>query len=197
MNKNCLWRPLALLLAVTAATAAWAASPANVVITYAHPEKFSHTSIGGYFTDFVIQDRTEIETANYFAQHMAPALAPTVAKYAPGCTLTLQFTDVNLGGRFEPWRGPKFEHIRFYRGSGRDPIVFRFNYTLTDSRGRVLLHGSTGASDASYVGFSPNPTIEDIQLKYDELYFEKQALIKWVKTNINTSSLQPTVNEKR
>ena len=196
MKKNCLWHSLTLLLAVTAASTALAAAPANVVITYAHPERFRSTLIGGYFTDFRIQDRTQRETAAYFAEQMAPALAPTVAKYAPGCTPTLQFTDINLGGRFEP-RRPQFEHIRFYRGNGRDPIVFQFNYTLTDPRGRVLLHGSTGASDASYIGFSPNATIEDIQLKFDELWFEKQTLNRWIRTNINSSGLHPTVNQKR
>jgi len=58
MKKNCLWRPLTLLLAVTASSAL-AASPANVVIAYSHPEKFSSTSTG-YFTDFVVQDRSDL-----------------------------------------------------------------------------------------------------------------------------------------
>jgi hypothetical protein len=195
MKKNFLWRPLTLLLTV-AASSALAASPANVVITYAHPEKLSGTS-SGYFTDFVVQDRSERETAARFAREMPYKLGPTLAKVAPGCTLTFQFTDIDLGGRYEPRLGPNFRQIRFYNGGGRDPIRLYFNYTLTDAKGRVLTHGSSAATSASYVGFSPNLTIEDIQLKYDEFYFEQELLKSWIKTKINVSSPAPTVKEKR
>jgi Protein of unknown function (DUF3016) len=195
MKKNFLWRALTLLL-TAAASSAWAASPANVVITYAHPEKLSGTS-SGYFTDFVVQDRSERETAARFAREMPAKLGPTLAKVAPGCTLTFQFTDIDLGGRYEPRLGPNFRQIRFYNGGGRDPIRLYFNYTLTDPKGRVLTHGSSAATSASYVGFSPNLTIEDIQLKYDEFYFEQELLKSWIKTKIDVSSPAPTVNQKR
>jgi hypothetical protein len=195
MKKNCLWRPVTLLLAV-AASSALAASPANVVITYAHPEKFSGTSTG-YFTDFVVQDRSERETAARFAREMPTKLGPALAKVAPGCTLTFQFTDIDLGGRYEPRLGPNFRQIRFYHNGGREPVRLYFNYTLTDARGRVLVHDSSAATSASYVGFSPNLTIEDIQLKYDEFYFEQELLKSWIRTNIDVSSPPPTVNQKR
>jgi Protein of unknown function (DUF3016) len=195
MKKNFLWRPLTLLLAV-AASSALAASPANIVITYAHPEKLSGTS-SGYFTDFVVQDRSERETAVRFAREMPTKLGPTLAKVAPGCTLTFQFTDIDLGGRYEPRLGPNFRQIRFYKGGGRDPIRLYFNYTLTDAKGRVLTHGSSAATSASYVGFSPNLTIEDIQLKYDEFYFEQELLKSWIRTKIDVSSPALTVNQKR
>ncbi len=172
MKKICLWRSLTLLLAVTASSSAFAASPANIVITYAHPEKFSSTS-SGYFTDFVVQDRSERETAARFA------------------------TDIDLGGRYQPGLGPNFRQIRFYKGNGQDPVRLYFNYTLTDAKGRVLMHGSSAATAASYVGFSPNLTIEDIQLKYDEFYFEQDLLKSWIRTNIDVSSPAPTVKEKR
>ncbi len=195
MKKICLWRTLTLLLAVTASSA-WAASPANVVVTYAHPEKFSSTS-SGYFTDFVVQDRSERETAARFAREIPSKLGPTLAKVAPGCTLTFQFTDIDLGGRYQPGLGPNFRQIRFYKGFGRDPVRLYFNYTLTDPRGRGLMHGSSAATDASYVGFSPNLAIEDIQLKYDEFYFEQELLKSWIRTNIDVSRPAPTVKEKR
>jgi Protein of unknown function (DUF3016) len=196
MSKISLWRPFAFLLAVAAASSALAASPTNIVITYDHPEKLSGTS-SGYFTDFVVQDRSERETAVRFAREMPSDLGPTLAKVAPGCTLTFQFTDIDLGGRYEPRLGPNFRQIRFYNGQGRDPIRLYFNYTLTDPRGRVLLHGTSAATSALYVGFSPNLTVEDIRFKYNEFYFEQEILKSWIKTNINVSSPAPTVKEKR
>jgi DUF3016 family protein len=196
MKKICLWRSLTLLLAVTASSSALAASPANIVITYDHPEKLSGTS-SGHYTDFVVQDRSERETAARFAREMPSKLGPTLAKVAPGCTLTFQFTDIDLGGRYEPRLGPNFRQIRFYKGLGRDPVRLYFNYTLTDPKGRVLLHGSSAATSAGYIGFSPNLTVEDIQFKYDEFYFEQEILKSWIKTNIDVSSATPTVKEKR
>jgi hypothetical protein len=169
MKQNCLWRPLTLLLAVTAASSALAASPANVVITFVHPEKF---------TDFKVQDRSERESAARFAAEMPGKLAATLAKRAPGCTLTLQFTDIDLGGRYEPRLGPNFRQIRFYK-NGRDPIRLYFNYTLTDARGRVLSHGSDSATDALYLGKYPT---ESIQINYDEFFFEQETLKSWIRT---------------
>jgi hypothetical protein len=196
MKKICLWRSLTLLLAVAASSSALAASSTNIVITYDHAEKLSGTS-SGYYTDFVVQDRSERETAARFAREMPSKLGPTLAKVAPGCTLTFQFTDIDLGGRYEPRLGPNFRQIRFYRGQGRDPVRLYFNYTLTDPKGRALQHGSSSATSAGYVGFSPNLTVEDIQLKYDEFYFEQELLKSWIKTNINVSSPAPTIKEKR
>jgi Protein of unknown function (DUF3016) len=196
MKKICLWRSLALLLVVTASSCALAASPANIIITYDHPEKLSGTS-SGHYTDFVVQDRSERETAIRFAREMPSKLGPTLAKVAPGCTLTFQFTDIDLGGRYQPGLGPNFRQIRFYKGQGRDPVRLYFNYTLTDPKGRVLAHGSSAATSASYVGFSPNLTVEDIQLKYDEFYFEQELLKSWIKTNINAPNPAPAVKEKR
>jgi hypothetical protein len=124
-------------------------------------------------------------------------LGPTLARIAPGCTLTFQFTDIDLGGRYRPGLGPNFRQVRFYNGGGRDPVRLYFNYTLTDPNRRVLLHGTSAATSASYVGFSPNLTIEDIQLKYDQFYFEQDILKSWIRTNIDVSAPAPTVKEKR
>src|SRR3954466_15554216 len=120
MKKICLWRSLTLLLAVTASSAVSAASPANIVITYEHPEKLSSTSTG-HFTDFTVQDRSERETAARFAREMPYKLASTLAKRAPGSTRAFQFTDIDLGGRYEPRLGPNFRQVRFYH-NGREPV---------------------------------------------------------------------------
>ena len=184
MNKNILWHPFALLLAVTAATSAFAATSPNVLISFVHSEQF---------TDFKIQDRSERETAVKFVEEMSPALAPTVARQAPGCTLSLRFTDIDLGGRYEPRLGPRFDQIRFYH-DGREPVRLYFNYTLTDPSGRVLLSGSDAATNALYLDRYPT---ESIEIYYEEFFFEKQTLISWMRNKIASSSLHPTIGQKR
>src|SRR5260370_7566378 len=127
MKKICLWRPLTLLLAVTASSA-WAASPANIVVTYVHPEKFSSTSTG-YFTDFVVQDRSERETAARFAREMPSKLGPQLAKLAPACTLPFQFTDIDLGGRYQPALRPNFHQTRSTKVNAPHPTPPLSTYT--------------------------------------------------------------------
>jgi hypothetical protein len=170
MRNNHLWRLITLLMLVTASSA-FASSSSNVIISFVHPERF---------TDFRAQDWSEQRTALWFAKDMEAALGPLVANRTPGCTLSLQFTDIDLGGRYEPRLGPKFSQIRFYH-NGREPIRLYFDYALTDPRGRVLASGSDAATDVLYLDRYPT---ESIEIRYEEFFFEKQVLLSWVRTKI-------------
>jgi hypothetical protein len=181
MKRIPFWDRIALLLFAVISSSALAASSSNVILTFAHPE---------HFTDFRIQGRIEQESAVKFAAEMSAALAPTVAQQAPGSTLVLQFTDIDLGGRYEPQK-TGFTNTRFYH-NGREPVRMYFNYTLTDARGRVLAKGSDSATDTVYLG---KYTSEPAKLPFEEFYFEKQTLIAWIKNKIGGPDLNPTVKE--
>jgi hypothetical protein len=171
MRNRSFWC-LAPLMMILMASSAFASSTSNVIITFVHPERF---------TDFRAQDWSEQRTALWFAKDMTAALAPLVANRAPGYTLALQFTDIDLGGRYEPRLGPKFSQIRFYH-NGHEPVRLYFNYTLTDPLGRVLATGSDAATDALYLDKYPT---ESIEIRYEEFFFEKQVLLSWVRTKIS------------
>jgi hypothetical protein len=68
-----------------------------------------------------------------------------------------------------------------------------FDYTLANSRGRVLAKGSDSASDASYFG---KYATEPVKLPSEEFYFEKQTLISWIKNRIGGQEPSPTVAER-
>src|SRR5580704_14340145 len=184
MNRIPFWQPIALFLATVAASSALAATSSNVIMTFVHPERF---------TDFRIQDRNEWDSAVKFAREMSSALAPTVAKQAPGCTLAFRFTDIDLGGRYERQLIRRFNDVRFYH-NGREPVRFYFDYTLSDPRGRVLARGSDSATDALYLGKYPS---EPVRLPFEEFFFEKQALMSWIRTKIAAPESSPTLVEKR
>ncbi|MBV8216158.1 MAG: DUF3016 domain-containing protein [Verrucomicrobia bacterium] len=169
-----------MLLAIAAST--FASSSSNVIITFVHPERF---------TDFRAQDWPEQKTATWFANDMTAALAPLVATRAPGCTLTLQFTDIDLGGRVEYRLGPNFRQIRFYH-NGREPVRLYFNYTLTDPHGRVLASGAEAATDTLYLGRYPT---ESTYIRYEEFFFEKQVLLSWIRTKIGVPAVSQTIEE--
>ena len=141
----------------------------NVRIEFTNPK---------YFTDIRIHDFDEFKSAKIFGNEMTGALTPVVAKYAPGCTLTLQFTDIDLGGRYEPWK-PQHSQIRYERNSL--PIRMTFNYTLTDSRGRVLSQGTKSLVNSLYLGWS---ALGQYWENWDYLYYEKETLLTWAKQNL-------------
>jgi hypothetical protein len=184
MNRTLFWQPIALALAIAAASNAVAASASNVIMTFVRPERF---------TDFRVQGRNEHESAVKFAGEMSSALAPTVAKQAPGCTLAFRFTDIDLGGRYEPQLTRRFNDVRFYH-NGRDPVRLYFDYNLTDPRGRILAKGSDSATDVLYLGRYPS---EASQLPFEEFFFEKQTLISWIRNKIKTPESGPTLAQKR
>ena len=128
-----------------------------------------------------------------FAAEMTGALAPSVAQQAPSSTLVLQFTDIDLGGRYKPELTPRFTNVRFYQ-NGREPVRMYFKYTLTNARGRVLATGSDSATDALYLG---KYTSEPAKLPFEEFYFEKQTLISWINNKIGAPAVNQTIAEKR
>jgi hypothetical protein len=143
------------------------AGPGNVRVTYTDPDRF---------IDFDIQRQGERRSAKVFADSVSSDLARPVAKRFPGATLSLQFTNIDLAGRYEPWRAPRGEYIRFYRDV--TPPRLDFNYVLSDAGGRVLAQGSERLTDLNYL------TRFGVQLPrdtYDDpLYYEKYALGNWV-----------------
>lgn len=180
MKTLSLWRNLLVLLALTIAISAFAGSASNGKSTYVGtgPNVRIEFANPKYFTDIRIHDFDEFKSAKIFGNEMTAALTPVVAKYAPGCTLTLQFTDIDLGGRYEPWK-PQHSQIRYERNSL--PIRMSFNYTLTDSRGRVLSQGTKSLVDSLYLGWSAQGQYWE---NWDYLYYEKQTLLKWAAQNV-------------
>jgi hypothetical protein len=175
-----LWRSLLVPLASTIAISAFAGPSSNgkqtvnsgapvVRIEFTNPK---------YFTDIRIHDFDEWKSAKIFGDEMTKALLPVVARYAPGCTLTLQFTDIDLGGRYEPWK-PQKTQIRYERQYL--PLRMTFNYRLQDARGRVLSQGTKSLVDTLYLGWSVGGYYWE---NWDYLYFEKQELIKWAAQNV-------------
>jgi len=180
-----LWRNLLVPLASTVAISAFAGpssngkqvantgTASNVRIEFVDPRSF---------TDIRIHDFDEIKSAKIFGDEMTAALTPIVEKSAPGCTLVLQFTDIDLGGRYEPWRGPQKSQIRYERQYL--PLRMTFNYTLLDARGKALSHGTKSLSDTLYLGWSAIGNFKD---NWDYLYYEKRDLKKWVESNVSAS----------
>jgi hypothetical protein len=182
MKTTSLWRSLLVPLASTIAVSAFAGPSSNV-----RPSSNAGTAPNvriefvdpKSFTDIRIHDFDEFKSAKIFGDEMTQALSPLVAKAAPGCTLLLRFTDIDLGGRYEPWRGPQQSQIRYERQYL--PLRMTFTYTLVDSRGRTVSQGTKSLSDTLYLGYSAIGNVKD---NWDYLYYEKRDLLKWAERTL-------------
>ena len=167
MNK--LLSALLLPLLGMGLTAALSAEPGNVRITFIQPERFS---------DFQIQGRQENVSAGIFRDQVSAYLSPIVAKRFPGDTLTLKFTDIDLAGRIDPSKTRKLSNVRIDRNIA-SPLRLYFDYTLTDSNGKILDSGSKSLVDADYLyryNYYPNST------KSQTLFYEMATLNRWIGT---------------
>jgi Protein of unknown function (DUF3016) len=156
------------LLAATPVTAP--ASPADqtdkrVEVIFDHPEKF--TDIKGDSMDspkgrdvMLDQIRDILETAG---AGVIPA----------GQKLTITFTDIDLAGEYEPWRGGQWSDVRIIKDIY--PPHFVFSYKLTDAAGAVLKEDKVDLRDLTFM--------MRVTISRDEpLRFEKDILNDWIRS---------------
>jgi hypothetical protein len=148
-------------------TAAISAEPGNVRINFVQPQHFS---------DFQIEGRQENVSAGIFRDQVSAYLSPIVAKRFPGDSLDLKFTDIDLAGRIDPSKTRKLANIRIDRNVA-SPLRLYFDYTLTDSSGKVVASGSKSLVDADYLY---RYAYYSGRAKTSTLFYEKATLSRWL-----------------
>jgi hypothetical protein len=155
----------ALGLAAVGSLSAAAAPRAEVI--FDHPENF--TDVKDQFTPTDKGRDAILKALRDFIVREAGYHVPA------GCRLTLTFTDVDLAGDFEPWRGPDFDEIRIVRDIY--PPEFKFAYVLTDPAGRVVKQGREDLRD---LAFQMRVTLDH----QDPLRYEKSMLSDWLRASL-------------
>lgn len=166
---------LALLLGLTAAGALFAADKpvapdTRVTVVFDHPEKY--TDVRDYDFD---RDNSSGGERYFplFREHLETVAGRVLA---PGQKVTITFTDIDLAGEFEPWRGPQLNDVRIVKDIYPPRLTFTFR--LTDEGGRVLSEGERKLVDLAYQmrigsGFRDDP-----------LRYEKDMLTDWVRNDL-------------
>ena len=88
-----------------------------------------------------------------------------------GQKLTVTFSDIDLVGEYEPWRGPQFSDVRIVKSIY--PPRFKFSYKITDAAGKIVKEGKEDLRD---LAFDMRLTID----RQDPLRFEKDILKDWI-----------------
>lgn len=165
----------ALLLGLSAAGALSAADPttptdARVTVVFDHPEKYTDLKDDG-----MDQDNENGQ------KHYLPQLKEHLEKeagrlLAPGQKLTVTFSDIDLAGDYEPWRGPQLMDVRIVKAIYVPRLTFTFQ--LADESGRVLSEGERKLVD---LGFQMRITRS---FNNDLLRYEKDMLTDWLRDEL-------------
>ena len=86
--------------------------------------------------------------------------------------LQVTFTNVQLAGTYEPWRGPRWDDVRIIKNIYPPRIDLKF--TLTDANGAVVKEGERQLRDPAFMQ-------RGILNETDPLRFEKRMLDDWLR----------------
>ncbi|HUR59839.1 MAG TPA: DUF3016 domain-containing protein [Opitutaceae bacterium] len=161
-----------LLLVPLLGLAPWAnaARPAptdvRAEVLFLEPEKFTDVK-DSYMSD-------DVNRTTYLDQ-LRDHLIEQARSYVPmGAKLAVTFTDIDLAGDFEPWRGPRFDDIRIVKDIY--PPRLKFSFRLIDAEGNVVKQGDRDMRD---MAFQMKITMGT---NSDTLRYEKGMLDDWMRS---------------
>lgn len=157
---------------IAGAGVSFAAPPADqasskVKVAFEKPENFTDIRHSSSMTD------TDLGYLELLKEHIVQR-AP--AYLAEGQVLTMTFTDVDLAGDFEPWRGPDFDRVRIVKDIYPPRLVF--TYKVTDAAGAVVKEGSERLVE---LGFQIHGSPTNAQ---DALRYEKVMIDNWLRNTM-------------
>jgi len=158
---------------------ALADAPPAVTVEFVKPESFSD-----------VEDRRTRVSADRnpalraIREHLEDK---ALAYLAPGQSLLVRFTDIDLAGEYEPSADLRWADVRIVKRVY--PPRLKFDYQLSDIDGVTLAEGSTQLRD---LGFLEGNTGR----QQDPLLFEKRLLDRWLRETLTETAavagLSPT-----
>lgn len=158
------------LLVVTALPGAPAlaatAAPANVSVSYDHPEQFTETRKVRALAP-QLADNGYLKTLKAWIENRAGRMLP------PGDRLDIVVTDIDRAGNFEPWRPGPMRDVRIVKDIYPPRIDLRFR--LLDASGKVIREGTRKLRDPAFMydGIATSGN--------DSLRYEKGLIDRWLR----------------
>jgi hypothetical protein len=164
--KNSIASLVALFVSATALFAAPpAAQKGQIEVIYDHPENF---------TDVKDSDMGSEKGRDSYLALLKEHLQDRGSRYlAEGQKLTLTFTNIDMAGDFEPWRGMNYHDVRIVKEIY--PPRMNFAYKLADATGAVVKEGQEKLIDMAFQ-LQANPINSS-----DSLRYEKAMLDNWLR----------------
>jgi hypothetical protein len=134
----------------------------RISVAFVEPEKFTDAR------------RAEMEpTSSEILRELNGFFIETHARYIPRTMrLNVRFTDINLAGDFEAFRGPQADQLRITRGLYPPRVVLEFE--LLDRQKKVIRAGKRTLTDIDY-------QTRSVDWNQDYLRYEKNMLREWLR----------------
>jgi hypothetical protein len=159
---------LTALLGALPALASHAAETRTIAradVAFFEPQKFTDVK-DSYMGDF---ERTT------YLDGIRDHLLEQAKYYVPeGHHLSVTFTDIDMAGDFEPWRGPRWDDVRIVKDIYPPRIQLAFR--LTDAQGNVVKEGKRDLRDLAFM-MKINMSFRD-----DPVRHEKALLDDWLRS---------------
>lgn len=128
------------------------------------------------FTDVRDSQMGDASRTTYLEQIRDHLLEQAKYRVPEGHLLNVTFTDIDMAGDFEPWRGPRFDDIRIVKDIY--PPRISLSFRLTDAEGNVVKEGKRELRDMAFmmkitVGF-----------RDDSVRHEKALLDDWLRNEL-------------
>ncbi len=142
---------------------------ARVEVLFNQPENFTDVKDSQMGSDRGRQGYLES-----FREHLQDNAARRLPE---GQRLSVTFTDIDMAGEYEPWRGPNASDVRIIK----DIYIprLKFNYSIIDPQGAVVKEGRAELSEMNF-----QMTLSGAINNSDPLRYEKQMLDNWMRKEL-------------
>lgn len=137
----------------------------RVTVAFFEPEKFTDVRDSALFNDS--GRTTYLEQIRDHLREQAPHYL------TEGQRLEITFTDIDLAGDFELWRGPQYFDVRMVRDIY--PPRLEFTFRLLDATGKVVREARRSLIDLAFQLRS------SVVSQHDTLRYEKSMLDDWLR----------------
>lgn len=144
------------------------AASARLTVEWVEPERF---------TDFKMYGSNDAKGRAFITSELEKHLEREVERFLPeGYSLEVRFTDVDLAGDYEPWRGHRFHDVRIIRSIYRPKM--NFSFVVTDGAGAVVKEDEVVLVDMNFLNrLHPG-------FRSDSFVYEKSMLTDWARSTL-------------
>lgn len=141
----------------------------RVEVLFHEPDKF--TDLKDSYMATESGQQAYMESFREYLQQNAARRLPE------GQKLSITFTDIDMAGDFEPWRGPSASDVRIVKGIYIPRL--KFIYRITDAQDALVKEGKADLSDLNFQMNLPASINSS-----DPLRYEKHMLDDWMRSEL-------------
>lgn len=139
-----------------------------VSVAWTDPSTFSDIRLSG--------NRWEARRGDWVVQLAEHVRQRAERELTPGASLEVTIRDIRRAGMYEPWNGPRFDHVRIIKD--HYPPRIDLDFVLRDAEGTVVADGARELRDLGFLGRAGGASGSDA------LRYEKQLIDDWLRREL-------------